>query len=160
MNVKKSMTIYDIAKEAGVSISTVSRVLTNNAKVSNEKKELVKEIIAKYDFHPNALARGLSETKSKTIGIIVSDVRNPFYASLFVECERIAYELGYMLLLCNSLGNNELEDAHLENLVSQRVDAIIQIGGRVDELVSCPEYVDQLCSISIHNKQYMNVFVY
>ncbi|WP_167954934.1 LacI family DNA-binding transcriptional regulator [Anaerosporobacter faecicola] len=148
MDSKRVVTIYDVAKEANVSVATVSRVLTHNARVSAEKKKRVEQAIDKYNYHPNALARGLSETKSKTIGIIISDVRNPFYASLFVECESKAYEMGYMLLLCNSLGNNQLEDMHLEKLVSQRVDAIIQIGGRVDELVACPEYVDHINRIA------------
>lgn len=141
---KKSVTIYDIAKEAGVSVSTVSRVLTKNAKVSKDKQERVEKLIKKYDFVPNALARGLSETKSNVIGIISSDIRNPFYATLFVECEKAANELGYRVVLCNSLDKNELEDMHIENLQSQRVDAIVQIGGRVDELVSDSKYVERV----------------
>ena len=141
---KKAVTIYDIAKEAGVSVSTVSRVLTNNAKVSKTKKEKVEKIIEKYDYMPSALARGLSETKSKVIGIICPDIRNPFYATLFVECEKAAMKYGYRVLLCNSLNQNDMEDLHLENLLGQRVDAIIQSGGRVDELISDSNYVDKV----------------
>lgn len=147
MNVR-TITIYDIAKEAGVSPATVSRVLTNNAKVSAEKREKVEKLIEKYDFKPNALARGLSDTKTKTIGVIAADIRNPFYASLFVECEKAANAKGYTLLLCNSLGENALEDNHLEKLYEKRVDAIIQIGGRVDELVSDNDYVEHVNSIT------------
>lgn len=144
----KTITIYDIAKEAGVSPATVSRVLTNNAKVSQEKKEKVEKLIKKYKFKPNALARGLSDTKTKTIGVIAADIRNPFYASLFVECEKVANARGYTLLLCNSLGENAIEDNHLEKLYEKRVDAIIQIGGRVDELVSDKNYVEHVNRIS------------
>ena len=86
----KNITIYDIAKEAGVSAATVSRVLTNNAKVRPEKKERILQLIEKYQFKPNAMARGLSDTKSKIIGIIAADVRNPFYAQVFVACELAA----------------------------------------------------------------------
>ena len=87
-------TIYDIAKEAGVSAATVSRVLTNNANVRPEKKKKILEVIEKYNFRPNALARGLSETKRKIIGVIMADIRNPFYANLFVACEQTALAHG------------------------------------------------------------------
>lgn len=145
---QKAMTIYDIAAEAGVSPSTVSRVLTNNAKVSPEKKHKVEEIISKYNYRPNALARGLSDTHTKTIGIMAADIRNPFYAMLFVECEKSAYQAGYTTLLCNSLGENNNEDKLLQMLYEKRVDAIIQIGGRVDEMVSDFHYVEQINRIT------------
>lgn len=148
MEGRKSITIYDIAKEAKVSVATVSRVLTGSAHVSEEKQERIKTIIEKYEFQPNALAKGLSETKSNMIGMIVSDIRNPFYGTLFVECEKVANELGYMVLLCNSLGDNRLEEKHLKNLVNQRVDAIIQIGGCVDELVSGMTYVEHVNKVA------------
>lgn len=148
MDIKKQVTIYDIAKEAGVSVSTVSRVLTNNANVSKDKKDKVERLIEKYDYKPNAMARGLSETKSNVIGIIASDIRNPFYATLFVECEKAANEYGYRVVLCNSLNNKELEDLQLENLESQRVEAIVQIGGRVDELISDSKYVERVNRIA------------
>lgn len=148
MDIRKQVTIYDIAKEAGVSVSTVSRVLTNSANVSKEKRERIQHYIEKYDYRPNALAKGLSETKSNVIGIIASDIRNPFYASLFVECEKAANEYGYRVVLCNSLNIKQLEDLQLENLESQRVEAIVQIGGRVDELVSDSQYVEKVNRIA------------
>ena len=98
----KVITIYDIAKEAGVSAATVSRVLTNNANVRKEKKDKVQNLIEKYNFKPNAMARGLSDTKSRVIGIVAADVRNPYYAEVFVACENAAREAGYTVLLCNS----------------------------------------------------------
>lgn len=137
----KTITIYDIAKEAGVSASTVSRVLTNSANVRKEKREKVQALVEKYNFKPNALAKGLSDTKSKVIGIIAADIRNPYYAEVFVACENAAKEAGYTVLLCNSLGETEREVEQLEMLKQQRVDAIIQLGGRADDLVSDPEYV-------------------
>ncbi|MGN0166567.1 MAG: LacI family DNA-binding transcriptional regulator [Acetatifactor sp.] len=140
----KNITIYDIAKEAGVSAATVSRVLTSNANVRPEKKERVLKLIEKYNFKPNAMARGLSDTRSKIIGIIVADVRNPFYAQVFVACELAARKRGYTVLLCNSLGEREQEMNQLEKLHEQRVDAVIQLGGRVDDLMSDVEYVEQV----------------
>lgn len=138
----KTITIYDIAKEAGVSAATVSRVLTNSANVRPEKKKKINKLIEKYNFTPNAMARGLSDTRSKVIGIIVADVRNPFYSQMFVACELAARKRGYAVLLCNSLREAQLEKAQLEKLQEQRVDAVIQMGGRVDELVSDLDYVE------------------
>lgn len=79
-NEGRAITIYDIAKEANVSAATVSRVLTNSTNVRTDKRERILEIIEKYNFRPNAMARGLVDTRSKTIGIMVADIRNPFYS--------------------------------------------------------------------------------
>lgn len=138
----RAITIYDIAKEAGVSPATVSRVLTNSANVKQEKREKVERLIAKYNFKPNALAKGLANTRTKTIGVLAADVRNPYYASLFVACEQAAREAGHTVVLYNSLGKTENEVELLGKLVEQKVDAIIQLGGRVDDLVSNIEYVE------------------
>lgn len=136
----KTITIYDIAKEAGVSPSTVSRVLTGNVNVRREKKECVLRLVEKYNFRPNALARGLADTKSRVIGMLTADVRNPFYAALFVECELAAREAGYTLLCSNSLDIQEQEEALLEKLQEQKVDAILYVGGSVDDLSTKPEH--------------------
>lgn len=138
----KPVTIYDIAREAGVSASTVSRVLTNKVKVSSQKRDMICKIMEKYDFKPNALARSLADTKSNTIGIITADVRNPFYAQIFVACEVAARRAGYIVLLCNSLGETEQEEQLLTQLQEQRVDAVIQLGGRGDDLKSNQAYVE------------------
>lgn len=147
-NKDKALTIYDIAREAGVSAATVSRVLTNNANVRKEKKDKVQNLIDKYNFTPNAMARGLSDTQSKIIGIIAADIRNPYYAEVFSACENAAVETGYTMLLCNSFGLTEREEQHLEMLQQQRVDAIIQLGGRVDDLFTNEEYVQKVKQIT------------
>jgi LacI family transcriptional regulator len=138
----RAITIYDIAKEAGVSPATVSRVLTNNANVRSEKRNRVLALVEKYNFKPNALAKGLADTKTRTIGVLAADIRNPYYASLFVACEQAARAMGYTVILCNSLGEMENEVELLQNMKEQKVDAIIQLGGRVDDLVSNVEYVE------------------
>lgn len=137
-----TITVYDIAKEAGVSPATVSRVLTNSARVSEEKKNRVQEIIKKYDFEPNGFARSLSKQESKTIGMIVPDIRNPFYSTLFVNCEMEASRYGYNMILCNTINELSSESGHLRNLLEKRVDAIIQVGGSVDEVEPDPVYIE------------------
>lgn len=141
-NDNKTITIYDIAREAGVSPATVSRVLTNSANVRSEKKEKIQALIEKYHFKPNVMARGLAETRTRTIGILSADIRNPYYAALFVACEKAAREAGYTAVLCNFLGDEETEKKLLVSLLEQKVDAIIQLGGRVDDLTSREEYVE------------------
>lgn len=145
---KKGITIYDIAKEAGVSPATVSRVLTGITNVKPEKRDKINALIEKYNYKPNALARGLSDTKTNVIGILTADIRNPFYASIFVSCERAANDRGYTLILCNSLNDNNMEEHYLQKFEEQRVDAIILVGGRVDELVSDTHYVEHINKIS------------
>lgn len=145
---EKEITIYDLASEAGVSPATVSRVITNSAGVSPAKRAMIQDLIKKYKFRPNALARSLSDTKTKIIGLLVADIRNPYYAALSVECEKAANERGYTVMLCNALSDNKLEDGNLEKLYEQRVDAIIQVGCRVDDLVSDSAYVMRVNHIS------------
>lgn len=147
-NDKKPITIYDIAKEAGVSPSTVSRVLTSNANVRKEKRERVLALIEKYNFKPNALAKGLSDTRSNLIGIIAADVRNPFYAAVYVACENAARAHGYRMLLANSLGEKDREIDQLHMLVQQRVDAIIQLGGRADDLYTDKSYAEEVKKVA------------
>lgn len=142
------VTIYDIAKEAGVSPATVSRVLTKSARVSPAKKQAVQALIEKYNFQPNALAKSLSDTQTRVIGLMVADIRNPFYSELSVACENAASRRGYTVLLCNAFNDEMLEESHLDKFTAQRVDAIIQIGCRVDDLVSDPAYVERVNRIA------------
>lgn len=82
-----NMTITEIAKASGVSISTVSRVLNGTASVAEDKRARVEAAIAKYNYSPNALARGLVSRQSMTIGIILPDISNPYFSSVFCEIE-------------------------------------------------------------------------
>lgn len=140
----KKLTIYDIAAEAGVSISTVSRVLTNSSGVRASNREKVQKVIDKYNFHPSAVARSLSETKRKVIGIIMPDIRNPYYADLYMACDQRAMRNGYSLFLANTLSNAENELCQLDLLEEHRVDAMILIGGRVDEYYSNTDFVEKV----------------
>ena len=128
----KNITIRDIAREAGVSISTVSRVLTGSANVKDEKKKEILRIIEKYDFQPNMLARSLIQTQTMQIGFIVADICNPYYSAVFAACEQSANEHGYTLLMMDSFSEQKKEIELLGKLERQQVDAIIMLGGSVD----------------------------
>ncbi len=146
----KEITIYDIAKEAGVSPATVSRVLTNSPGVRPEKRERVKAIIDKYNFTPNVMAKSLSETRRHMMGMLCADVRNPYFAGLFVQCEHAAYEQGYTVMLSNSMSNEKLELAFLEKMCEQRMDAILISGGTIDWLKMPKAFQSALDRIAAH----------
>lgn len=131
------VTIYDIASRANVSVSTVSRVLNGTASVAESKRERVLRTIREMDYQPNALARGLTSMRSRTIGLMLPDIMNPYYASFVFEAERAAMMMGYSLLLCNTMdtylpGSHELELQYMRTLADRRVDGVIYLGGGLD----------------------------
>ena len=122
---KKSVTIQDVAKRAKVSTSTVSHVLNNTRYVEAEKRERILAAIEALDYRPNMLARGLRGAGSKTIGLIISDIREEFFAELTKTIESGANERGYMVMLCDSEESPDKELRYLEILASRGVDGII-----------------------------------
>jgi len=148
MQSSKGITIYDIAKEAGLSVASVSRVLTNSPGVRSERRECVQALINKYNFKPNVMAKSLSQTRRYMVGMICADVRNPYYASLFMECERAAYDRGYTLMLNNTLSSEEMEITFLEKMCEQRVDALILSGGVIDWIIPPPLFEKTLAHVA------------
>lgn len=149
---KKRVTIYEIAAESGVSVSTVSRVLNNSPSVSEDKYNRVKEVIEKYNFTPNTFARGLTSKKTMTLGVIIPDISNPYFASLFLEIERYALEHNYTIILCNTLYGgsshgvkspfNELE--YFQMMIDKQVDGVLILGGQVDKEEIEEDYIAAL----------------
>lgn len=136
------ITIYDIAREADVSVSTVSRVLNDTAPVRASTRQKVLSIIEKHQFQPNALARSLIKKETGTIAIILPDITNPFFPEVFSGAENEARGLGYTFFLCNTGGDHDRESEYLSILREKRVDGIIFLGGRVN-LQNCPEDMAQ-----------------
>lgn len=121
-----SMTsIKDVAKAAGVSTATVSRVLTNNAPIKAETRKRVLEAVAKLNYRPNLIARSLRAQKSTKIGLVVSDIRNPFFTAIGRAVEDAAYEQGYSVLMCNTDENPEKEELYLNLLYDENVAGVI-----------------------------------
>lgn len=141
---RKHITIYDIAREAEVSPATVSRILTGSGTVREEKRIRVREIIEKYHYQPNAMARALTDTQTRVIGMMLADVSNPYYNSLFTACVNAAYQRGYATMMFNTLSRAELEDAAMARLREQRADAVIISGGRVDLTQQDPAFVQMV----------------
>ena len=119
------VSIKDVAKAAGVSTATVSRVLSNGAHVRPEVREHVLEVVEQLSYRPNLLARSLRSQQSNTIGLIVSDIRNPFFTAMSRAIEDTAYEQGFSLMLCNTDENPEKEAIYLHLMHDQNVAGVI-----------------------------------
>lgn len=122
-------TIVDVARLAGVSKSTVSRVLTGGP-VSEETRARVLAAMRELDYEPNAVARGLVSRRSKLIGVLISDVADPYYSELMQGMEDAASERRYDLLIYSTRWEEERELAYLRRLASRHVDGVIIVGGR------------------------------
>lgn len=119
------VTISDIAKLAGVSKATVSRVINGSKPVSPEVRDKVMKVIDETGFKPSALARSLSTKKTKLIGVVIPDVANPVFSELVKGMEDQSNASGYNILLCNTYLSHEKELKYLEILQDKEVDGII-----------------------------------
>jgi LacI family fructose operon transcriptional repressor len=117
--------IKDVAKAAGVSTATVSRVLANNAPIRPETRERVMQAVSALNYRPNLTARSLRAQKSAKIGLVVSDIRNPFFTAIGRAVEDTAYEQGYSVLMCNTDENPEKETMYLNILHDENVAGVI-----------------------------------
>lgn len=120
-----TVTLRDVADRAGVSAMTVSRVINGRAGVDVVTQRRVEEAIDALHYIPNRIARGLISQKTQTIGLIVPDVANPFFAPVVRGAELTARRGGYRLLLCNSEGDLRLEREYIEDLVAHRVEGLL-----------------------------------
>lgn len=122
------MTIYDISKKAGVSIATVSRVLNGSDKVRPATRKKVMDIIEKYDYTPNAFARGMGLHSLQTIGILCADSSDLFLAKAVFYLEQELQANGYESLLCCTGYNLDIKTTYLNLILSKKVDGIILVG--------------------------------
>ena len=118
-------TIHDVAREAGVSIATVSRVLQGSPKVQPKTKELVEEAISRLDYRPNRLAQQFRSQKTKDVLVILPDVGNTFFTKILAGIESVARKNGYSILIANSHGDTRMEEHYFELLGQKQVDGVI-----------------------------------
>lgn len=117
--------ITDVAEKAGVSVTTVSRVLNNRGYISQATREKVYQAMEELNYVPNELARSLFRRKSNLIGLIIPKISHPFFSELAYYIEHYAYQKGYKILLCNSNRDETKEGNYLEMLKKNQVDGII-----------------------------------
>jgi DNA-binding LacI/PurR family transcriptional regulator len=119
------VTIKDIARELGISPSTVSKALKDHPDINSETKRLVKELAAKLKYKPNLIALSLLESQTKTIGLIIPQVVHHFFSSVISGIEDVLDEKGYFLMVCQSNESYEKEVKNAYALLSSRVDGIL-----------------------------------
>lgn len=125
-------TLKDVAKESGLTVTTVSRVLNDRGYISSEAKEKVKEAMLKLNYQPNEVARSLSKQSTNTIGVIVPHINHPYFAKLISYLEHQAYINGQKILLFNSKEKHSKEKEYLEMCSGNRVSGIILCSGDIE----------------------------
>ncbi|KZN97080.1 MULTISPECIES: catabolite control protein A [Aeribacillus] len=128
-----NVTIYDVAREANVSMATVSRVVNGNPNVKPTTRKKVLEAIERLGYRPNAVARGLASKKTTTVGVVIPDVSSTFYSELARGIEDIATMYKYNIILSNSDQNKEKELHLLNTLLGKQVDGIVFMSGNITE---------------------------
>jgi LacI family transcriptional regulator len=123
--VKERATLKEVAKAAGVSTATVSNVLNDTKYVSEELKQKIFNVMHELNYQPNALAKSLRVKESKLIGLMISDIANPFFSLIVRGIEDTLNENGYNVLLCNSDSDIEKEKKYLEIMMGRRVDGLV-----------------------------------
>jgi LacI family transcriptional regulator len=119
------VTIRDVASHAGVSPMTVSRVMNESPRVSDETRRRVQASIAKLGYVPNRLARGLIQRKTGALGVIVPDVANPFFTLVVRGVEEVAWRAGYHVMLCDTQGDLERERGYVEDMLAFQVEGVL-----------------------------------
>jgi LacI family transcriptional regulator len=121
------VTIYEVARLAGVSTATVSHVCNNTRYVSDELKKKVCDAMETLHYEPNIIARGLRNGSLKSVGLIVPDCTNPFFAEIARAIDRVCFSRGYNIILCNTDNNSRQQSYYTDMLVSKHVDGVIFI---------------------------------
>lgn len=124
---KGRVTLRDVAREAGVSIKTVSRVVNGEREVNSDTAERVAEVLQRLGYQPNELARSLRGQRSYTIGLMIADISNPFYSGCAKAIEEVARERGYTVILCASSEDTEVERSYVELLARRRIDGLLLV---------------------------------
>lgn len=135
MNTDDTVTIYDVAREAGVSMATVSRVVNGNKNVKENTRKKVLEVIERLDYRPNAVARGLASKRTTTVDVVIPDITNTYFAALAKGIDDIAEMYKYNIVLANSDEDDEKEVAVVNTLFSKQVDGIIFMGYHLTEKI-------------------------
>lgn len=146
----EAVTIKDIAKELGISTSTVSRALRDSYEISTETKKLVLECARRLDYRPNPIALSLKEKRSRSIGVVVCEIANSFFSQAINGIESIAYSKGYNVIITQSNESFEREATNLKYLSSRSID------GLLISVSSQSENMDHLKSL--HNRGLPIVF--
>lgn len=126
-------TIYDVAKEAGVSIATVSNAINGKGKISKKRREEIFRIMERLQYQPSMIASALTGKKTFTLGLLIPDISNPFFAEIARAIEDEAHRNGYSVIICSTDNKDERVERYITLLESKSVDGII-IGTGIDNM--------------------------
>lgn len=159
------ITIQDVAKAAGVSVATVSRVLNNHPSVSEKTREKVQRTIDQLNYQPNLLGRNLRRSETKMILVLLQNIANPFYSKIVKGMEDVGYKNGYHIMICNTDSDPIKENAYLKLLKNRLVDGVVFMAPVISDeelteisknycVVQCCEYKEfaGVSSVSIDNE--------
>ena len=127
------VTIADVAREAGVSSMTVSRVINSKGDVSPATRQRVLAVVEQLGYRPSGIARSLATQRTRTLGLVVPDVANPFFSDVVRGVEHVAYAQGYNVFLCNTEEDPQRELTVLKSLEEKRVDGLVLCSSRLEE---------------------------
>ncbi len=120
-------TLKDIAEKSGFSIATVSKALNNEKGINKETRRKILEIAKELNYVPSYPAASVKLRKTNTIGLLISDIANPFFPEIVKGIERVAYNHGFNLILCNTDEDEKKEDIYIDVLLKKRVDGLIAV---------------------------------
>jgi LacI family sucrose operon transcriptional repressor len=146
-------TIKDVAERAGVTVTTVSRVLNNRGYISQSTRERVYQVMKEMHYQPNEIARSLSRKRSMIMGLIIPTISHPFFSELTHHIENYASSKGYKILICNSRMNKKKEKEYLDMLRSNRVDGVIMCSHTLE----VEEYVKMQQRIVTFDRRIANI---
>lgn len=124
-------TIYDIAREAGVSIATVSQVINGKGKISEERRNEVMRIMERLNYQPSVIASALTGKRTFTLGLLVPDISNPFFAEIARAVEDQSRRLGYSLVICSTDNKDERVERYLSLLRQKAWTASLSVPGLI-----------------------------
>jgi LacI family transcriptional regulator len=127
---QKTVTIRDVARQAGVSVATVSRVLNGSPKVDPGIAERVHTVAAQLNYQPSKVARMLAGRSSTLLGLLVTDMQNPFYLDLIRGVEEVAQQHNYLVIVCNTMENTQKEENYLKVLSAEPIAGVIVVPTR------------------------------
>jgi LacI family transcriptional regulator len=153
------VTIVEVAKKAGVSPATVSRVVANYGYVADKTRKKVLAAVKELGYHPNTIARSMVTKSTRTIGLVVTDITNPFFAQLARGVEAVTWQNGYTLILANTDEDSQRERAIILTLQEKRVDAIIIVPASSEDSSHLEELVKSGLPVVLLDRGVKNLVV-
>ncbi|MCR5725280.1 MAG: LacI family transcriptional regulator [Treponema sp.] len=126
----ETYTIYDLARDCGVSVATISRVINGSDNVSAKTREKVQQAMKAHNYTPNIFARGMNKMATSIIAVFISDIANPFFADIVKGIEETCRKYEYRIILCITNNDMEQERKELELMMQKQVDGFIICGSR------------------------------